>query len=148
MGRFHRGTTTYSDFGVSYTTTFRTHFDTFGAAGQVKKLGDTHVYIQPGGDYKPVLTPVLNWGRNTGESCEIEMPVPTGANWGPTGTAVWNQFTWGSGTDPVFRDKLSTFGEGDSIAFLVSHTGVDQPFFIAGLAFQVSGSGEAIGDET
>lgn len=141
VGRFSREpSATYVDFGTqSYGVTLQTLHQNFEQIGSDKQLGDTHVMIQPGGNYTPILRPIFDFGRRVGEAHQISMVVPPVALWG---SGIWGTSGWAIG-NLLFRDKLGTFGRGESFSFRISHNGTNEPFFIAGIGFQLGRSGEA-----
>lgn len=135
--------TVFSDLGSSYTATLQTHHENFNQIGVEKILGDVHLLIQPGGSYKPVLVPIFDYGTDFGLPQDIAMPPNAQALWD---SAVWDAAVWGGDEQEVFRIKLCPFGRFEALSFQVTHTGVNEPFFLAGLGFQTDVEGESAGE--
>ncbi len=131
----------YSDLGSSYKTHMVTKHDNLGAPGVFKGIGDIWVDIQPGGSYTPIFKIIYDHGRATSGSYTLKM-MTSAATWDDVN---WNEFNWASNLETL-SNHLYGVGSGDTIALEFTHSGLNQPFWIAQVAYQVQGLGESIGE--
>lgn len=134
----------YDDLGNGYHVQWTTADQTLGDISVEKIVGDTHVVIQPGGDYMPTVQIIRDFGQRSSGVIPITM--------GTAGAAVWGSFTWGgaswagSSTDTVFRRKFYGRGRGVAVSHRFAHGGTNEPFFIPEVTQQVAPLSEALGD--
>ena len=137
--RFNRDV--FSDVGSAYAVRFQTKHNDFGVPGVSKGLGDVWVGLQPGGSYEPKIRFIFDYGRKV--SVQRSLSFSAGAN--PRWNEVrWDQFKWGVIYN-THRDKVYGTGQGDTIAFELTHSGLAEPFRVTTLAAQVRSTGETVG---
>lgn len=131
----------FSDMGAQYTSEFQTKHYTLGSPFSRKLVGDILVDIQPGGDQRPIMTTVFDFGRNVSSGNSLTMPKST-TKWGPTGTMSWGGSKWGEG-DVNVQNLVYGLGSGDSVGWNFKHSGTNEPFYVAQLAAQIDEMGPA-----
>jgi len=132
---------TFSDFGSSYTSRFRTADDAMGSAATRKNLGDVTVTVQPAGTYEPRMNFYFDYGRTISLSRAVALPESVGAQWN---VDMWNVGVWG--TESTARStKLYGAGSGNTIGFGMQHATANEPFFVSAIDYQVRITGEDTG---
>lgn len=136
VARFSRAS--YSDLGAAYGVRFTTKDDDFGKTDVVKGFGDIYTAMRPGGQYKPQMTLYYDRGSRRSEPYDIEMPISVSA---------WNSAVWGSGVwseaNQIITDKHYGDGLGYTLSLDFQHSGLNEPFFVTKLSYQVSLEGES-----
>lgn len=142
VGRFDDSSSgSFSDLGSGYDVRMVSKHDDFGAPGVTKGIGDLYVTIQPGGNHRPTVTPIFDYGIRTGDALSLEMPS-AGSAWG---TLIWGTDSFG-GANTTFTDKVYPRGAGETIALDFRHGGNAEPFFIVQATEMVQTHGQISGD--
>ena len=148
--RFTDSTHTDLDAGVAQTAGYeiamQTKHDDLGESTIRKGSGDVFWALQPGGSYGPAAQIVYDYGRRQSSISTLKMPK-SGATFGPTGNGVFGVSKW-SISELTFRDKMYGEGSGDTLGFLMTHAGENQPVYVAQIASQVRTFGELSGEDT
>jgi len=137
--RFNRDV--FSDVGSAYAVRFQTKHNDFGAPGVSKGLGDVWVGLQPGGSYEPKVRFIFDYGRKVSAQRALSFAAGANPHWNEV---KWNQFEWGVAHN-THRDKVYGTGQGDTVAFEFTHSGLAEPFRVTTLSAQVRATGETVG---
>ena len=137
--RFNPDSGSYSDRGTAYTTRLHTASRNFKTPDVEKSLGDVWINLQrgTGSSFVPVLNPVWDYGARIGKVIPFTMTL-SGAKFGSSlfGTGVW-------GVRNASQHKhLYAVGCGCSIGWRLQTTGINEPYLLTSLAYQLSGIGE------
>ena len=129
---------THTDLGSGYAPIFQTKHFTFGEPFTRKQPGNVLIDLQPGGKYNPNMNVVFDFGAKESRAYPLQMPIETSL-WGTAlfGTALWSTRKANKQT------KVYVTGFGDSVAYRFTHGGVGEPFFVAQIAGEMAGMGEA-----
>ena len=98
------------------------------------------VKLQPGGGYNPSYRTIYDFGAKASSTTTLNMP---------TSNSQWGTMQWGdewATVNTTFRERVRGFGSGETVSHEFSHGGSNEPFWIAGMAYQLAARGEDLGD--
>lgn len=133
-----------ADLSSAYSVKFRTKDDDMGAPGLTKTIGRCFVKMQPGGSYAPTMTVHFDYGERSSTPIALAMPK-TASTYGTGsqyGTATYAQ------ANKTFRRVVRPVGSGETVGFEFMHATASEPFYLAGLTYEVAARGEDIGEAT
>lgn len=140
------GRNTYSDNNTAIPVRFATKNEDYGLSTEQKTVGDTFVTLQGAGAYNISHQYLFDDGQTGGKRTSIQCPS-AGSTWGTTGTLVWGSGTWGGG-NPSIRNRISGVGSSVTIAHEFSHSGLDEPFWVASVSQDIFAAGAAADSES
>ena len=138
--------TTYQDItdagaAAPYTVRWQTKHDDHESPGIKKGLGNAWVVVGPSGTYKPAMTPVFNYGTAQ-EAAQGLSLASADALWD---VMMWDIDNWGS-VNQLVQNRLYEYGAGFTTAWKFEHSGLNEPFFITGMEYQIRSLGESSGN--
>lgn len=132
----------FSDLTNGYSTVLQLNHESFGDVAAEKRLGGTMATVAtPIGGYSISHSAIFDFGRRRSAVVSVPLSPQSGS---VVGSAVVGSAVVGSDFVVEAR-KLYTRGRGHAISHEFSHSGTNQPFYIARLDSQVSGAGEDAG---
>lgn len=137
---------TFTDLGSAYSVEWQTPHRSYGSLLQRKGLGDCIITIEPGGDYRPSLTFIFDYGKNVALPRPLKMPSIEGIfTLGASGSLLGGTDVLGGGTT-TSDVKVYGAGSGRTISMKFSHSGSNEPFWVSRLDHEVDLLGESTGD--
>ncbi len=132
----------FADLSNGYSTVLQLNHEVYGDVGTEKRLGDmTATVATPVGGYSISHRAIFDFGARRSSVVSVPLSSLSGSIVGSAvvGTAVVG------GDFVVEARKLYTRGRGHAISHEFSHSGTNQPFYIARLDPRVAGAGEDAG---
>jgi hypothetical protein len=139
----------YSDVGDTtsvsgYTVSFQNAHNAHNSTLRKNTLGDVSVTLQPGGSYKPQMRFHFDYGARTSRAKPLSMASASG---GVFGSAVFGVDVFGAAA-ATREEKVYGSGSGYTVGFSVMHSGVNEPFWVSRIGYEISDTGESTGDSS
>lgn len=133
----------FADLSSGYSTVLQTNHETYGDVSVEKRLGGTTATVAtPIGGYSISHRAIFDFGRRRSSVLSVPLTSISGA---VVGSAVVGTSTLVGSDFVVEARKLYTRGRGHTISHEFSHSGTNQPFYIARLDPAIAGAGEDAG---
>ena len=132
----------FNDLDAAYQSELQTAHNDLGSLLIRKTLGPIMVTLQPGGNYRPTMKFIFDYGQNISTSRQLSMKAPGGSL---LGVGLLGGFMLGT-AEVTRNEKVYGAGSGRTIGFNISHTGADEPYRVGKIDYLVAGMGQDAGD--
>jgi hypothetical protein len=132
---FNESTT--ADLGVGYETVIQTKHDDLGVPTTDKGVGDVFITLRGSGTHRPTYRTIFDFGTREGPARRLNLPS-AGALWN---SATWDVSAWGT-ENSIGTARVYSLGRGETVAHRISHSGINEPFYVVAINAQVRPYGE------
>ena len=126
----------------SYDVRMRTKHEPHGSILTAKQVGDVMTTLAPGGDYAISYRTVFDYGRSVSRSRNVNQVANPGFI---LGTGMLGVDALGTNFSLADR-KIYATGRGSTVAHEFSHGGLNEPFYIGRIDYELDAADESIGE--